>query len=392
MPNLAELDAILKNQYIGPLNEQLNNDIKLFKRVMGDNDCTVTGKNFTLPLHVSRNEGIGARPEGADLPKAGAQGYKDAIVPMRYLYGVISITGPAIKATKTDKGAFIRAVDSEMRGVTRDLKADINRQLFGDGTGKLAAATANSSSSATVTVDSVKNLRVGMHIDIFAGNTASVTDAVITKVDTANKTITHDKAAVIPASSFVYRHGTKDIEIMGLKGIIADTDPYTSGLQNLKVADNSWWKAIVLGNGGTKRALSLPLMRTVIDEVEIAGAGEITAIYTAHGVRRAYEALLQAERQYVNTMKLDGGIETLAFDKLPIIADKDCDANRMYFVDEDMLTVLNLGDGNFEWMQEDGSILHRNGKDGYDATLFRYCELATRARNAHALLADITEA
>lgn len=385
------MDAILKNQYIGPLNEQLNNDIKLFKRVMGDNDCVVTGKNFTLPLHVSRNEGIGARPEGGKLPTAGSQGYVDAIVPMKYLYGVINITGQSIKATITDKGAFIRAVDSEMRGVTRDLKADINRQLFGDGSGKLAAATANTTSSATVTVDTVKNLRVGMHIDIIAGTTASVTDAVITAVDKANNTITHNKAAVIPASSFVYRHGTKDIEIMGLKGIISDVDPYTNGLQNIKVADNAWWKAIVLNNGGTNRALSLPLMRTVIDEVEIAGAGETSAIYTSHGVRRAYEALLQAERQYVNTMKLDGGIETLAFDKLPIIAEKDCDANRMYFVDEDMLTVLNLGDGNFEWMQEDGAILHRGEGDAYGATLFRYCELATRARNAHAVLEDISE-
>ena len=92
-------------------------------------------------------------------------------------------------------------------------------------------------------------------------------------------------------------------------------------------------------------------------------------------------------------MKLDGGIETLAYDKLPIIADKDCDANRMYFVDEDMLTILNLGNGGFEWMDEDGAILSRNpNTDGYTATLFRYSELATKARNAHAVLTDITEA
>jgi hypothetical protein len=57
------------------------------------------------------------------------------------------------------------------------------------------------------------------------------------------------------------------------------------------------------------------------------------------------------------------------------------------------MTVLNLGENGFAWMDEDGAILNRvNNKDAYSATLFRYSEFATKARNAHGLLADITEA
>ena len=33
MANLTTLDEILKTQYIGPLNEQINNDVKLLKRI-----------------------------------------------------------------------------------------------------------------------------------------------------------------------------------------------------------------------------------------------------------------------------------------------------------------------------------------------------------------------
>ena len=392
MANLTTLDEILKTQYIGPLNEQINNDVKLLKRIETIKDEILTGKNFTLPLHVSRNEGIGAKAEGASLPTAGAQGYKDAIFPMRYLYGVITVSGPSIAATKNSEGAFLKAVDSEMKGVTKDLKADLNRMLYGDGTGRLAAATTNASTSTTVTVDSTAKLRVGMKIDIISGTTASVSNATITAINSATSFTHNGTAAAVAASSYVYKAGAKDIEVMGLAGIVSNTDPITGGLQGLAVASYPWWKASILANGGTNRSLTLALMRRALDTVETAGNGKTTAIYTSHGVRRAYEALLQADRQYVNTMKLDGGVETLAYDGLPIIADKDCQANRLYFVDESELVLAELGEGGFNWMDEDGSILSRNGKDAYDAVLYRYCELATRARNAHALLADITEA
>jgi hypothetical protein len=44
------------------------------------------------------------------------------------------------------------------------------------------------------------------------------------------------------------------------------------------------------------------LLRTMLDTIETAGNGKVSALYTTHGVRRAYEALLQAERQFVNVM------------------------------------------------------------------------------------------
>lgn len=392
MATLTTLNEILKTQYIGPLNDQIDNEVKLLSRVEHIKDEIVTGKNFTLPLHVSRNEGIGAKAEGAVLPTAGAQGYKDAVFPMKYLYGVISVTGQSIAATKNSEGAFIRAVDSEMKGVTKDLKADMNRMLYGDGSGALTAATANATASTTVTVTSTAKLRVGMKIDIISGTTASVSNATVTAINSATSFTHNGTAAAVAASSSVYKAGAKDIELMGLAGIVSATDPISTGLQGLTVALNPYWKASVLGNSGTNRALTIALMRTALDTVETAGNGKTTAIYTTHGVRRAYEALLQADRQYVNVMKLDGGVETLAYDGLPIIADKDCQANRLYFVDESELVLAELGAGGFQWMDEDGSILSRTDRDGYSAVLYRYCELATRARNAHALLTDITEA
>ena len=67
---LSTFDAILKTQYLGPIREQLNSSSVLYSR-LEKNEDSVVGKNFTIPLHYGRNEGVGARAEGGTLPSAG---------------------------------------------------------------------------------------------------------------------------------------------------------------------------------------------------------------------------------------------------------------------------------------------------------------------------------
>ena len=387
---LTTLDAILKNQYIGPIRDQLNNSSVLYSRLEKNSD-SVVGKNFTIPLHYGRNEGVGARGEGTALPTAGNQAYKECIVPMRYQYGRIRLTGPTMKAARSNEGAFIRAVDSEMRGLEKDMKSSMNRQAFGDGTGLLATVAASGSSSSTVVVDSTAKLRVGMPIDIIVKTTGAATagvagTSVASITDTTTFTIT-DALAGTPAATYgVYIAGSRNNEMMGLSGIVSTT----ATLQGLDVANYPWWKATVLANSGSNRAISDTLLQTAIDTLEANSSGMCTAMYTSFGVRRAYQALLTATKQLVNTQELKGGYKAITYNDLPIIADKDAPANKIFVVDEDELQVFRLGD--FDWMQEDGAILSRvSGYDAYEAVLYVYQELGTTMRNAHVLISDVTE-
>ena len=388
---LTTLDDILKVQYLGPIRDQLNNSSVLYSRLEKNSD-SVVGKNFTIPLHYGRNEGVGARGEGTALPAAGNQAYKDCIVPMRYQYGRIQITGPTIKASRSNEGAFVRAVDSEMRGLEKDMKASMNRQAFGDGTGLLATVAASGSGTSTVVVDSTAKLRVGMPIDIIVKTTGAATagvagTSVASITDTTTFTIA-DTLAGSPAATYgVYIAGSRNNEMMGLSGIVSAT----ATLQGLAVADYPWWKAKVLANSGSNRAISDTLLQTAIDTLEANSSGMCTAMYTSFGVRRAYQALLTATKQLVNTQELKGGYKAITYNDLPIIADKDAPANKIFVVDENELQVFRLGD--FDWMQEDGAILSRvSGYDAYEAVLYVYQELGTSMRNAHVLIGDITEA
>jgi hypothetical protein len=362
------------------------------------NEDSVVGKNFTIPLHYGRNEGVGARAEGGTLPTAGNQAYKECIVPMRYQYGRIQISGPTIKAARSNEGAFVRAVDSEMRGLEKDMRASMNRQAFGDGTGALAVC-ADATDATSIVVNSTAKLRVGMPVDIMVTatgvSTAGVVGDVIASIESATEfTLTTGVAtyASIDNTFSVYVSGSRNNEMMGLSGIVSDS----ATLQNLAVSAYPWWKATVQANSGSNRAISDTIIQTAIDTLEANSSGMCTAMYTSFGVRRAYQALLTATKQLVNTQELQGGYKAISYlggahGSIPIIADKDAPANKIFCVDENELAIYRLAD--FDWMQEDGAILSRvSGRDAYEAVLYVYQELGTSMRNAHVLIGDITEA
>ena len=112
--NLAAAANVLKVRYIGTVREQLNNEILLFKQ-LNKQIQMVSGKDFTVPLHTSRNVaaaiGLG---DGDTLPDAGQQGYTTTLVPNKYLYSRIMITGPTIAATRDNAGAWQQVISGDV--------------------------------------------------------------------------------------------------------------------------------------------------------------------------------------------------------------------------------------------------------------------------------------
>jgi hypothetical protein len=386
--NLTTLDNILKTQYLPVLNEQLNSATVLFSRLEKDYD-SVVGKNFTMALHTGRNESVAARAENGTLPTAGAQAYKNAIVPMKYLYGQIELTGQTMKAAKVSEGAYIQALDSEMKGLMRDIKVSLNRQIWGDGTGILATC-GTTSASLNVTVDSTAKLRPGMRIDVLVTATGATstgaTNRYVDSITSATEFVISGGTGneITTTSSFsVYKEGSRNLECMGMSGIFSAT----STLQNLDVATYPFWKANVTAING---AITETAMQKAMDTTEINSDCEVSAIYTTYGVRRAYQALLASKKQYINPLQLKGGWTALDYNGKPLIVDKDAPAGNIFFACEDDLKFYRLSD--LEWMQEDGAILCRvSGKDAYSGIIFLYHEFGTTKRNGQTLLTGVTE-
>lgn len=408
--NLSAASSILKTRYIGQIREQLNNATVLMSKI-GRKDQMISGKNFTVPLHTTRNSSAGtALADGDDLPTAGQQGYTTTEVPNKYLYGRIQVTGPTIAATRDNAGAFVEALNSEVDGLMRDFKRDFNRQLNGDGTGALAYWTTADDTSGTNVDDNLGNAFVhlptsAMTVDLIdvssTGSLARVgTSFTITLGAAASTNYAVTWTGTVSGSAdgdFVVRAGSSGNEMMGIMGIIDNADPHVASgatsLQGLAVATNAFWRAQVFGSDSTPVALAFEDMQEVIDAIATQGdysENDIDFLFSNYGVRRAYYKLCIAERRSVNTMELDGGFKAVDFNGIPWVVDSQARREMLAFIVTDTMSIFRTSD--FDWLDKDGSYLSRvANKDAYEATLFHYGNLACMSRNGNGILKGILE-
>ena len=395
-------DGALKEFYLPVARETLNSYTFLLS-IIEQNSDDVEGRRAVLSINTGRNEGVGARAELADLPDAGNQGYSEERINLAYNYGRIQISGPTIRSMGSDRGSFVRAVDSETRGVVRDLKNDVNRQVYNPAGGTIAQCGVTSAST-TVVVNSAtlpyqwRHLRVGMYIDI---GTIADPDVVaakrqITAVDSVAETITISGAAVTTAAThYITRYSAGGQEIVGLQEQISDSGTLWN-IDPTVVGEN--WQSFVDDNSGTPRAVSEDLYIASAQEVNIRSGEELDLWVTSNGVHRKTAALLQSDKRFPSTNVLRGGYSGLDMssvmqgntgaNEVMLTWDKDCPDDVAYGLSTNRLQHYKMSD--WEFMDEDGAVLSRvSGKDAYEATLFCYHQPATDGRNAHCVIKDL---
>ena len=398
---------ILKEVYLPALQELLNNATPLLA-AMEKEIVPTEGGNFVISIHRTRNNASAiGRSEGSTLPTAGQQGYVRAIVPIKQLYSRINVSGKAIAATRSNKGAFLRALEAEMKYVMTDTKRGLNRQLNGDGTGALAYWTTADNTSGTDVDDNLGNGTTQLGV-------GSVTcDLIDTDHSTKNgDSIVVTRGAVSTATTAVTWTGTvsnsgdgdylvlEDTlgnEMTGIQAVISAANPplLSGGLHGLAVATYDDWKAIVLGDDTAKVDLTFPLLQQLVSKiVSESGADEsdLKMFHCHPAMRDTYVKLCQDERVFYNVMKLDGGWEAVTYNGKPIVADVQCRRNAIFAIAPSSLALMQMAPLDF--MDKDGSVFYRisgGDVDAYGATAFVYQELGCKARNQNGLLKGLNE-
>ena len=132
------LSNILKEFYLGPVQEQLNNEVMVLD-LMTKATVDWNGRVAIIPIHVSRNTGVGFRGESdgtaaTTLPPAGDQGYQQLQVKAHFLYGRFQITGPAMSAAgKGGANSFIGWMEAEMDKLVNDVKSASDNAMISGG-------------------------------------------------------------------------------------------------------------------------------------------------------------------------------------------------------------------------------------------------------------------
>lgn len=406
--DITAATPILKEVYLPALQELLNNGTPLLAALEKE-IVPVEGKNFTVAIHRTRNNAAGiGRGEDSTLPTAGNQGYVAAVVPIKQLYSRIRVSGRAIAATKSNKGAFLKALEAEMKYVMTDTKRSINRQLNGNGTGALAYWTGADNTSPATVDDNLGNgttqLGTGAVtcdlIDASDNSTKLGDSIVVTRGAVSSATTSVSWTGSVSGSAdgdYLVLEDTLGNEMTGIQAVIDDADPtlLSGGLHGLPVATYPDWKAVVLGSDSSKQDLSFPLIQQLISRIVTESAADESDIKMFHchpAMRDTYVKLCQDERVFYNVMKLDGGWEAVTYNGKPVVADVQCRRNALYAITPSSLAIAQMAPLDF--MDKDGSVFYRisgGDVDAYGATAFVYQELMCKARNQNGVLKGINE-
>jgi hypothetical protein len=357
------------------------------------------GREWVLPAHMARNEGLGAIREGGPLPVAGQQGWTDLKDKLHHNIGAIRLSRYSIKLSENKPGVFLRLLDAETKGMVKDIRKDLNRQGFGNQIGQLTL-TESEAKSHKVTVSTVQYLRVGMIVDLVNIEAASygnviASERTIEAINAATREVTLSGAEFTPSKKnegILCRHGSFENEINGLGNMIANTVEVgkvkAKTLHAVNPETNAWWNSAVVSAGGNP--FSEDQGQQVVDKVGAGGQAEVELIVSTRGVRRRYTNTLKSQKRFndSDSVTLRGGFKAILFNEMPMVFDDDCPKGEMWFLNSEAMMWIYLdagedGKGGWNWVDDDGAILSRalDRTDNFEAYLAADHDFATVGRN-----------
>ena len=384
---ISTIDGILKEDYVlQNIVDTVNMATYLLSKMTSEK--TTAGRKFVFPVRFGVGEGQGNRAENATLPSEGFGTYDQAYGNVRFQYGSLYISGPAIEATEGGKATFASALKQSLKDTRDGYRLETHRQSWGDGSGTLALV--NGAASSTIqTVDSpygltydTGSLEASQNVRAFRKNMVVLfkTTGAVRTVSAVNgdSTITLDSTISTTDNEEIIRGDStalnnEDLEFYGISKAVMATGTY----YGIARAGEPGWQSNLIDMDG--EPLDEDMLQYAMDIAEIHGDGVSTPnlLISEHKARRLYVALLQEQKRFVNTLDLKGGFKGLDFNGVPWVVDKMCPPQRVYF--------LNMADfvwfvmKQIGWIQRDGSVLKWvDQKDAYRAVLASYRNIACK--------------
>jgi len=365
-----------------------------------------------------------ARPSSSSTFPTAKQGTYDEynLYMKRGMYAQLQFDGLALACSR-GKGAVMDLLGAETKGIMIHISNKLNRQFWGDGSGRLATLNAASSNSTAVSIDhsffgqdsnerteAHTYLDEGMDVDIYSS--AGVLEAeeveISTLTDDTDGTSSLVMGEEVTASNnaYIFDHDTYATSRaagvgvpMGLMGIIETANPYVGSnnqvnFQGIDRDTNDFAQAYTASMGSA--AVSNAMMMKVCHRVE--RYGRVDVIITNEVIWRSYYQILEADKTLPNEKAMWGGVTGLTFyggrgGAIPVIFDYDCPDQRMFFLDQDFLQVYAPTQDGLTWLSGDAGILTRvQGADESTASLVWYYNFGSERPQAQGVLEDIKHA
>lgn len=381
MITIQNADAALKQFYLDAVTTQLNEGISPFFDAVEKSTKNVFGKEVRMLIAKKSMNSVIAGDEDGDLPAASSNRYYDVALPLKNIYGTIEISDKAIRASKDSSGAFVNLLNAEMDGLISGAKQNFSRMLFGNANGVIATVTQlDSSNSKKLHLADCKSWFDGMKIDLRDGDTLIVSGLTVTAADAAAKTVTVNASLSsygISKGNTLCVSGAFGKELEGLSGIFDG-----AALYGYDKATNAYFNPYKV----KVAQLTENDVISAIDALEERTGDKVKMMICSPSMRKKVASVLTDTRTVVTGAELAGGYTSIYVNDVPLVTDRYCPDDRIYFLNPGDFVLNQLCD--WEWMEdEDGKILKQvPGKAAYSATLVKYAEMVCTRPYAQGLI------
>tara|TARA_R100001460_G_scaffold42772_5_gene78976 strand:+ start:1503 stop:2777 length:1275 start_codon:yes stop_codon:yes gene_type:complete len=416
--SLTTLSAVMKQFYLGPLQDQLNNEIMAFD-LFQKTKVDWVGKEAIIPVRTARNNSP-AFSATAALPPVGSQTYASLTVEAKYLYGRMQIDGPAIAQAKASVGAFINGLQVELDGAMETVKNACDQALFtgAGGVGFLNEREAFGANAAIefsgnidlipegagakvagtlVRLDTYKSIAVTMYRD--AGAKQHI------KFDAAVDTRDIDGAGTAAAgTAHLVIIGAKTEESMGIYGNLGEKTHFgVDRSTGANVVLQSIIRAANLAGTGDRVDLSTGRMQAMIDDIATESGSTPDCMLAHYVFRQQYvgqlsfvtttEAAAGIASTTSRTKSVDNGdagfdMGQLAFNGIPLKVSRHCGKGLLIFLHTRSWALVQIEDPNLADL--DGNVLSRvSASDSYEAYVRYYYNLVCKQPNRNAILVGL---
>lgn len=386
MTDTGTLDGIYKEYYEDYVSEGVNNKNPL-KDLFKPQDIDYGGREVVWAAHVARNPGVMATGEGSALPAAGQQRHIQARATAKKILGRVELTPEAIADSSRSAFAFTSARKDEMNRLIDDFARRNEHYLVGTGLAVLAIQN-GSVSSTTLSLQQPGGLsntnfgnrfvQPGMVIAAVNPTTgqlrASSAVSVTSCTSDGTKVVVNTQPSNVSSGDYwVQAANTSITDIMdtafnqaptGVMGLI-DDGTYLTNYYGIDRTLFASYASYVKASSG---AFSTDLIQQSADVVDQKLNGKTTRMIMQHATRRLYIQATDADRRYIGAslLKPDAGTAALTqgdltLGEVPITVIRDFALDSIMGLDEEQMDAVCYVSEKGKWVDEDGSILIRQG-------------------------------
>jgi hypothetical protein len=355
----------LLREFRGPLVENLRWRTILLSELKRDSSPeNWAGKQVTVPIILAPSQGVGMGTELSTMPPPSVLETDQAVINSGIAEFAVSFSTKVVEASKnTSDTAWSKVVPLRMRMAEESFARILNEQFCGNGDALIAAATATSTGSTTVTVGAAANfyqLYPGRKVDCLVrstgANIASGNGQGRKIVSTTATTVVLDQAVTLDSNDGLFIENSYGQAIQGI-GQAAATTGLFEGINKSLVQG---WQGIDASPSASSD-LSLSILdraeRLYLNRAGVYGGPDMYIGDPA--VIDKFQQSMTVQARWDGTKgELDTGWQGVRYRDKLLMWEPDIPANTMYGITKEDIRLYTLDDGP-DWDDRTGSVLQR---------------------------------